>query len=583
MSKTIYINPDEEITSVVDRLVQAKENKVNLAIPAGAQIFQSSISLKLLKREANFLNKEVVLFVPEANMAEIARNIGFEVKNERELPLEEPEEIEPEQVGEPEEITPEQEPTIEQEESEDAVDFLFREKEAEEIPEEDVKGSPFSLATLISTFKRRKRRKRVTDIKRKKVKIFKPKKNKILPKINISRQINNLETVVTKPAWYKFFFIFIGLALITAFLVGYLVLPTTEITIIPKREATDFDLLVVGSKDITEIDQNLNKIPLQEVRVTESMNDSFRSTGEEYVNKKARGTVTIYNEYSSESQVLVATTRFETPDHKIYRIEENIRIPGAKIEEGRIIPSSIEVELAADQPGEEYNIGLTNFTIPGFEGTPKFAGFYAKSKTEMTGGAIGKMKVVSADDLAQAKQSLEEKLKEKVNKVFEDQMPGNLKILDQGMKQEITNLTSNIEQGTQAEEFTLEMSATVRALYYNEEDLEKLADFNLLANISKDKTIVPDSQEIELDSPVIDWDDGQASFYAHVKSDIVNQIDTDDLKEEITGKNEVEVRKYLTSRDDIERAKVSFWPFWVKKIPLQEKKIKITIDLSSID
>ena len=62
---------------------------------------------------------------------------------------------------------------------------------------------------------------------------------------------------------------------------------------------------------------------------------------EKELNEKARGSLTVYNEYSSSPQTLVATTRFESPEGKIFRIEKNIVVPGAKIEEGKIIASTI--------------------------------------------------------------------------------------------------------------------------------------------------------------------------------------------------------------------------------------------------
>ena len=45
--KNIYIEQDEEIISVVDKLIESKNSSINLFIPSGAQIWQSSINLKL--------------------------------------------------------------------------------------------------------------------------------------------------------------------------------------------------------------------------------------------------------------------------------------------------------------------------------------------------------------------------------------------------------------------------------------------------------------------------------------------------------------------------------------------------------
>ena len=102
---------------------------------------------------------------------------------------------------------------------------------------------------------------------------------------------------------------------------------------------------------------------------------------------KASGIITVFNEYSSDSQRLVASTRFLSSSGKIFRAIEDIYIPGAQLNDDEIIPSSIDVEVVANYLGAEYNIGPSDFTIPGFKGTVKYAGFYGKSNTAMNGGS----------------------------------------------------------------------------------------------------------------------------------------------------------------------------------------------------
>ena len=103
---------------------------------------------------------------------------------------------------------------------------------------------------------------------------------------------------------------------------------------------------------------------------------------------KASGTITAFNEYGSEPQLLVASTRFLSSNGKIFRTTKDVYIPGANIIDDEIIPSSIDVEVVANYLGAEYNIGQSDFTIPGFKGTVKYAGFYGKSDTAMSGGSM---------------------------------------------------------------------------------------------------------------------------------------------------------------------------------------------------
>jgi len=102
---------------------------------------------------------------------------------------------------------------------------------------------------------------------------------------------------------------------------------------------------------------------------------------------KASGTIIVFNEYSSDSQLLIASTRFLSSNGKIFRTTKNIYVPGTKTENDEIIPGSIDVEVLADYWGDEYNIGSSDFTISGFKGTAKYTDFYGKSNTAMSGGS----------------------------------------------------------------------------------------------------------------------------------------------------------------------------------------------------
>jgi len=88
------------------------------------------------------------------------------------------------------------------------------------------------------------------------------------------------------------------------------------------------------------------------------------------------------------------------------------------------------------------------------------------------------------------------------------------------------------------------------------------------------------SDTISLDYTVTDinLDKGLARLTCEIKEDVAWKVDTEKVKQALAGKNEIKVRQYLASCDEIESAKVIFWPFWVKKIPVNEKKIKITLD-----
>ncbi len=590
--KNIYLEPNEEIVSVIDRLIQTEDEEIGLVVPSGAQIWQSSINLKLLKREADNLNKSVTFIVSDDLSAEMAERIGFAVKKERELPVELIQQEEDTQEEDTQEEDTQEEETITEgltQSKDNMIDLLVDELESEK----KYKKSFISFKTEPKT-REEPSHKRMADIvipTDQKISQDKPTffnrqfiksplmKKESKPDIVLEEKIFSDREKPTGIKWSKVFTIFVVIALIMTCSVGYLVLPTAEVNITPKTEITTFDLLVVGSSDISEIDAILNKIPIQEVEVTKTKSREFATTGEEEINTRASGEITIYNEYSSDDQTLLDRTRFESSNGMTFRILQSITVPGAKIEEGKIIPSSLKIEVVADQPGDEYNIGPDDFIIPGFKGSPKFAGFYGKSSKSMSNGYVGMAKVVLAEDLEKAENTLVEELKEEVKRALEEQIPTELKVVEDGLKEEIVDVSSDTERGERADKFTLEVTTTMKALLFKEEDLKNLVDLNLISMISSDKVPVNDTQKISWQTPVIDWSKKEASFNLNIEEKIAWGIDVQSIKENLAGQNEVEVRSYLADQSGIERARVSFWPFWVKKIPSQEKKIKVNIEL----
>ena len=594
MSKNIYLEPDEEIISVIDRLVQTDVRKVNMVIPTGARIWQSSINLKLLKREADNLGKDVSLVVADDLNSEMAEKIGFNVKQEGDFSAE--------LAIHKNENQPK--------EKEDMIDFLAEGLESDKkssksfssfLSKQKVKPNKKKSSGKTAANLTQKAEKRMVDIvnpegdvkvnffRRKIIKSEPIPRKKIISglakkeavfreKVSQVSSVHSIEGTSAFSKWPKFFTIFVALAFVAAIAVGCIVLPTTEITVFPKREKVNFDLLVIGSKSLSHIDEELNKIPLKEISIKKTKSGEFSATDEKELNKKATGIITIYNEYSSDAQPLVVRTRFESPDGRIFRIVEAVTVPGAKIEDGKIIPSALEVRVAADKSGADYNIGPTNFTIPGFKGSSKFAGFYGKSENSMEGGIIGKAKVVSAEDIKNAEKQLVEELKNAVKITLQEQIPSDLKIIEESLREETSIVSSTAEEGDQSEKFTLEMEANIFVYLFNEEELRRLVDFNLISMISGDKTPLSNSQQISWSELLVDWDKGEVSFSLSVEEDLASNVDVQSLKTDLAGLREVEVRKYLANQPTIETARVSFWPFWIKKIPTRLEKIEITID-----
>ncbi|MDD5318445.1 MAG: hypothetical protein PHF79_01295 [Candidatus Pacebacteria bacterium] len=147
------------------------------------------------------------------------------------------------------------------------------------------------------------------------------------------------------------------------------------------------------------------------------------ATGETTVSTKATGNVVIFNNYSKSAQELVATTRLQTSDGRIYHLVKGVLVPGQSIVGGKLTPGSVNAAIIADAAGSSYNADPQDFTIVGFKGTPKYTGFFARSKGSITGGASGLVKKVADEDMAKATSSLEQDLRDSLTKKIISQTP----------------------------------------------------------------------------------------------------------------------------------------------------------------
>src|ERR1700712_4403491 len=76
---TIYIDIDDEITGIIDKLQASNGKVVALVLPKRAAVFQSIVNMKLLKRSADNEKKNLVLITSEAGLLPLAGAAGVHV------------------------------------------------------------------------------------------------------------------------------------------------------------------------------------------------------------------------------------------------------------------------------------------------------------------------------------------------------------------------------------------------------------------------------------------------------------------------------------------------------------------------
>lgn len=535
MNKVIYIEADEEITNVISRIKKVKEPKIYLVIPKDSIILGSIVNLKILKKHEKDFKKEIIIVTTDRIGRHIASQVGFPVIHSLdESKTEDKEESKSVSSG----------PKIEfRSPKEEEKELLKKEtsKDNLEITFKKIKDETFGVAP---------------DLEREKTQRSFPEKKKIS---------GNTKRLLFGFGIFGF---------ISAILAIIFILPKALIIISPRAEEMHEEVPL--EVKIKSQEGDFLKGDLLEI-TKESFKD-YPATGKKNIGDKAKGTITVYNEWDSNPQPLVKGTRFLSTDGKLFRTTYDIVVPGTTVQAGNIVPGTVNVNVEAQEPGEAYNIGPSKFTIPGLP-LDKQVKIYGKSTSPMAGGLTKEIKVVSKEDIENAKDDLTEKMVAEVKEEFSKKAGGE-KVLEAAIKEEILEEKISPNEGEEAQQFTLTFRKNFWTISFEEEKAKEKIFIKLKDNLPEDKEIVEGKLE-NIEYKIIDIDKNNGlSLNVSVIGYAVNKLDLEKTKGDLLGKNKEEVTQYFKQKEEIVDVDVKFWPFWVKKVPSNRSRIEIKINIS---
>jgi len=358
---------------------------------------------------------------------------------------------------------------------------------------------------------------------------------------------------------------FLGLIVALAFVYFlYLFLNTgATVSVTPKSKA-----IVVKGSFSAKKNPTVDDLPFTVITLTDKAESTVATNGEKKIERRATGKIVVYNK-GTKSQRLVKNTRFESVDGHIFKLENSIVVPAAK----GATPGSIEAVVNADSAGEDYNISLSDFTIPGFKGDPRFIAIFGRSKTTMTNGYKGVMKTASASDLATGEKELQTSLKAKLTIKAREQVPSGYLLYDNA-------IYVSFAKDSNDDDPTIKLTGTLHGILFSKDSLasflakkgiegyqgEGVTSLNLYSLF-----FLPNSLEI---AP---WDSGNLPFTLTGTSTVTWLIDKDKLVDDLRGVAKTSVSNVFKRYPGIESAEVSVRPTWKSTLPEDKKKIEILI------
>lgn len=550
--KTVYIDVDDEITAIIDKVKQSPEKIVALVLPKRATVLQSIVNMKLLKKSATSMHKSVVLITSEAGLLPIAGAVGLHVAKT----LQSKPEIPPL-------------PNHNDEAEPDIVDMGAEES--------DVDVDKTKTLEVLSTANDKSNLKSDDELETIEL------DNTIEDKKPANKAKSNLAKKFKVPDFDKFrlrfFLAILGVIILgVGWFMAYVVMPKATITIKTDSTSVSTTFDMTASTSVKELDKENKILPavLKEVKKTDT--EKTTATGKKDKGTKASGTLTIKNCEDTSSRTVPAGTVFSASG-KSYVTTSSVTVRAGSFSGGGSVcnTASDTVNLTAQSAGESYNISASTYTTS-YSG---LSGNFRLNGSSMTGGTTNVVTVVSQSDIdaavAKMKGRLDSEAQTELTKALAE---------DDLYALEPTKITSEpvvvatpaLDQEASGE-VTITAETTYSVLGVSKEDLS-----TLIKDVAKTK-IDTEKQSITndgLDSAALRLVDRKDSNEAKITLQTIAvagaELNESSIKESARGMKRGDVEKEVGSLTGVKEVDVSFSPFWIYKVPKATKKITVIID-----
>jgi len=368
------------------------------------------------------------------------------------------------------------------------------------------------------------------------------------------------------------------LLIVSVFTYGALVVFSNSRIVLKERiEATVLDTSIIASKS-----ENTGDLRFEIMSIEGSASKTILSETKKDIFVKATGIVVIYNDYSSSSQKLVANTRLQSPDGKIYRTQKVVTVPGKTGTGSESKPGSVEVSMIAEEGGASYNKEFSDFKIPGFKGSPRYDGFSVKTKagSPVIGGKEGSLFVAKVENTNTLQTELSVLLREKLVHDARAQIPEGYYLFNDAFILSENENSIPEEVSGEDEKIAVSISGRLDAVLLPKEDLQKFIASKTLsqydnANISIENI---DTINFSFNEKYTNLKEvNEVSFNLVGSPSIVWDIDEADIKNALLGKSKKDFNLLMHDFKGVYSAELHLRPFFLTKIPSNGNKTKIII------
>ncbi|HTE22633.1 MAG TPA: hypothetical protein VK674_06355 [Candidatus Limnocylindria bacterium] len=534
----VYIDVEDEITAVIDKLQSSPKKIVALVLPKRAAVFQSVVNMKLLKRVADESKKHVVLVSSESALMPLAGAVGLHVAR---TPQSKPE------------IPPTPSATREQAGG-DEPDRSAPVGDLSDQPEDDdpiqVDNSEAPLATADKKGKKSKDAGAKKAGKRLKIPNFEKFRTKLL--------LGAVGLVI----------------LIVGWVMAFVVMPKATITLKTDTSNLDTNLTIIADPAAESLDQEAGIVPAISKEFRKTDTEKVAATGEKDKGTSASGSVTLSVDCAGGTPTIPAGTSVST-DNLAFTTESEVTIASFPDNSNGSCQFRKAVDVAAQKPGAQYNVAAgKDFIVAGYSSVT------GTNDAAMTGGTSKIVKIITQDDVNKAKDAITKRTgSEGADDLKEDIKKEGSYPIAETLNANTPVVTSEPNVGDEASEVTVTSTTVFTMLGVKEDDLKKLIEEDARKRIDTSKQVIRDNglaaATIQVEKKGAG---GQMTLSLQATVVAGPDLNEDAIKNEVVGKKRGDIQNLLKGRPGINEVEVSYSPFWVQSTPKSTSKITIIFE-----
>lgn len=605
----IYIEPEDDITDILEKVKKSKNKIVALVPPKKAGVLRSAVNVKLIAKTAMRSNKTAVLISSDDSLMKLAMAANIPVAKTLQSKPQLPKDFSHPELGEePSNVIEAKrpEPKPEKKEAEEIV-VKKGEKVAEKADGE--MRPPFKVAKDDGSNKTESKKDEDTlelsseDIKEKK---------------DVRSAKKALPTKVPNFKKYLKWIILAGVLLVglIIFLIWALVIaPHADISVKIKTSETNFaeKVTFVTSEESANAEEGI--FYAEQKTVDKKVETEFEATGELDKGQKATGTIQVTipsgtrtTQANIKSGAAIGSGYVFTYGEIAFKAVEGGSIVYDLDDLGEVVctgnsncttktAKTISVKVEAAENGDKYNIAASSNWK--FTSQTWYTSSATISGSEMTGGSSEIVKTVSKDDIEKAKTSITMPSDDQIREELAGQFDSDYLIIKSSLTATEAKYTSDPDlegevKGDKKPKLTLERSYSVYAV--------KRADVNAFIAKKASESIGDDTQTIystgvsgfekkltsnsdtsakaEKDTVFFDsYKNADGEITAKLKSVVLTapEVTEEKILEIALGNKKYDVSRSLKSTKGVAEANVVTKPF--SKVPNDPNKVTITIEL----